>query len=116
MLDDYTIIPISPDMPEGTDFCIIIDNDLMEPVIKQGQRICVSRHQEPEEFELGVFYYEGRVYCRQFCEDYAGTLHLLCANPLRESENIAIGKDKREKCLGLGRVLLNKKPPRPMYL
>ena len=113
---DYSMIPISADMPEGTDFCIIINNDLMEPVIKQGERICVCRHQAPEEFEVGVFYYEGRVYCRQYCEDYAGNMHLLCANSLREKKNLCLGSKEKEKCLCLGRVLLKEKPPRPVYV
>lgn len=116
MADDFELIALSPDMPEGTDFCLIMDNDLMEPVISMGARVHVSRRIAPEELEVGIFLYKGTIYCRQYCQDYTGKLHLLCANPRCESENLCIGKDEKEKCLCLGKVLLKEKPPMPVYI
>ena len=116
MSPDYELIPIDADMPEGTDFCMIMDNELMEPLIPRGTRICVSRSMAPEEFEAGIFFYRGKIYCRQYCEDYAGNLHLLCANPARENENLCLDRKEKEKCLCLGKVLLKEKPPMPLYL
>lgn len=115
MQDYFELIALSPDMPRGTDFCLIMDNDLMEPVIQKGGRVCVSRHEEPAQMELGIFLYRGQVFCRQVCEDYAGNLHLLCVNPKAEAENLCLDKNERERCLCLGRVLLDKAPPMPIY-
>lgn len=112
----YTLIQRRADMPAGADFALVMDTELMEPLIKKGERVYVSRRESPEEFEVGLFYYMGQVYCRQFCEDMLGTLHLLCANPLSESENIAVPAAMRDKCLCLGKVLLKKKPPMPLYI
>lgn len=103
-------------MPEGADFCLIMDTDEMEPVITKGERVYISRRQSPEPMEVGVFYHKGRIYCRQYCEDYNGALILLCANPLRESENLILDKERRKDCVCLGKVLLKAKPPMPFYV
>ena len=111
----YSLIAKTQDMPQDADFCFIMDNDCMEPVIKQGQRVYVSRRLSPAELEAALFFYKGRVYCRQFCEDYAGRLHLLCANPLRERENLCLDREEKAQCRCLGKVLLDTKLPMPLY-
>lgn len=115
MLEDYRLIPRSDEMPEGTDFCLILDNELMAPLINKGEMIYISRSAAPEELEVGIFLYKGRIYCRQYCEDYAGNMHLLCANPACERENLCLSRAEKEKCLCLGKVLLEKKPTMPVY-
>ena len=116
MNEDFELIALRADMPEGTDFCLMLDNDLMEPLIAMGERVHVSRHITPGELEVGIFLYNGRIYCRQYCEDYIGNLHLLCANPRRESENLCLDRREKEKCLCLGKVLLKEKPGMPVYI
>lgn len=113
---DFELIPLSPEMPEGTDFCLIMDSELMEPLINKGETVCVCRSLAPEEMEVGIFFYKGKVYCRQYCEDYAGNLHLLCANPRRERENLCLSREEKAHCLCLGKVLLREKPLPPMYI
>lgn len=114
MREDYCLEDAAG-LPEGTDFCVIAESDCMEPYIKRGGRVCVSRKQTPAEGEAGLFLYRGVVYCRQWCEDYTGALYLLCANPRRESENIRIDRKERGQCRCLGRVLTDKKLPMPIY-
>ena len=114
MQEDYCLEDAAG-LPEGTDFCVIAESDCMEPYIKRGERVCVSRKQTPAEGEAGLFLYRGVVYCRQWCEDYTGALYLLCANPRRESENIRIDRKERGQCRCLGRVLTDKKLPMPIY-
>ena len=115
MPEHYELIERTGDMPQEADFCLTLEGDEMEPVIKQGSRVYVSRRESPGDMEAGVFYYRGRIYCRQLCRDYAGDIHLLCANPKRESENLRLTKGEMEKCLCLGKVLLEEKPPMPVY-
>ena len=111
----YSLIPAGADAPQGADFCFVMDSDLMEPLIARGARVYVSRRESPAEPDAALFYYRGKVYCRQFCEDYAGNFHLLCANPMRERENICLNKSERQRCHCLGRVLLDEKPTMPVY-
>ena len=42
MREDYCLEDAAG-LPEGTDFCVIAESDCMEPYIKRGERICVSR-------------------------------------------------------------------------
>ena len=60
-------------------------------------------------------YVDGDVFCKQWCVDYAGTLHLLSANPKREDANIVIPRDSGRSCVCFGKVLLNRSLPMPVY-
>ncbi len=115
MTEEYSFLPRTKETPEGADFCLRLDNDCMEPFLMRGELLYIDRHGAPEELQPGLFWYGGRVLCRQWCEDSAGTLHLLCANPKRESENLSLSKSEKAACLCLGRVVLKKRLPIPIY-
>jgi len=115
MSEDYTLLQRDRDVLDGADFCLRLDNDCMEPFIKKGALVCIDRHNTPEEMQPGLFYYQGRVLCRQWCEDSSDTLYLLCANPKRENENLSLDKNEKAACLCLGRVILDRKLPMPVY-
>ena len=114
-MEEYTLLPRSKGVPKGAELCLRLDHDLMEPWLKKGALIYISRGETPEEFQPGLFYYQGSVLCRQWCEDSEGNLHLLCANPRRESENLMLSPAEKAACLCLGRVLTKKKLPKPVY-
>jgi len=111
--DFYELIDRSSDIPEGADFCVTLSDRSMEPFFKCGSEVYVSAARAPAEFDAGIFLYEGKVLCRQWCEDFIGTLHLLPANPAFRSLSIAIPKHLRDKCLCLGSVISAIKLPRP---
>ncbi len=113
--EDYEELPRTADTPAGADFCITIRGDSMEPYIPDGSLVYVKRGAPLEEFEAGVFFVDGDVYCKQWCTDWAGTLHLLSANPLREDANIVIPRDSGRVCVCFGKVLLPRRLPKPEY-
>ena len=102
--------------PEAASFSLCITEDCMGPYILPGQKVYVSSSQKLSEFEVGIFYLNGKVLCRQWCEDITGALHLLAADPKRADANITLPRQERGKCLCLGRVLLEKAPPPPLHL
>ena len=115
--EDYFWLPRGEDLPPEADFCLTLDDDCMEPYLPCGQRICVQRSTGGlREFEAGLFYVDGKIYCRQWCVDYVGTLHLLCANPAREAQNLSIPRGSGRHVFCCGRVLLAQPLPRPQYL
>lgn len=114
--EDYDLVPRGADVPYSADFCIDIDGDSMEPYIANGQRVYVQRDTSMQEFDVGIFYVDGDVYCKQWCRDYAGTLHLLSANPRRRDANIDISKDSGRNVVCFGKVLLGRKLPAPEYV
>ena len=113
--EDYELIPRTVDTPAGADFCISIQGDSMEPWIPDGSVVYVRRDAPLREFEAGVFFVDGDVYCKQWCVDYAGTLHLLSANPKRRDANIVIPRDSGRTCVCFGKVLLHDRLPEPVY-
>lgn len=114
--DDYELIPRSAAVPSRADFCISIQGDSMAPYIPDGSLVYVRRDSPLREFDVGVFFVDGDVFCKQWCVDYAGTLHLLSANPRRQDANISIARSSGRSCVCFGKVLLDKHLPRPSYL
>lgn len=113
--EDYELIECPLNAPADADFCISISGDSMEPHIKDGEMVYVRRDSPLNEFDVGVFFVDGDVFCKQWCVDYSGTLHLLSANPDREDANIVIPRDSARSCICFGKVLLKERLGRPHY-
>lgn len=114
--EDYELVERTADVPFHADFSIDICGDSMEPYIKNGQRVYVQRDVSLQEFDVGIFYVDGDVYCKQWCRSYDGSLYLLSANPAREDANIYLSANAGRACICFGKVLLKKRLPRPTYL
>ena len=114
--EDYELIERGMDTPLDADFCISIQGDSMQPYIRDGSIVYVKRDAPLREFDVGVFFVDGDVFCKQWCVDYAGTLHLLSANPLRQDANIVIPRDSGRSCVCFGKVLLPTRLPAPDYV
>lgn len=112
--EEFEFRPAS-DAPEGAVFSLCITDDCMSPYICPGQTVHIAAGEKLEDFETGIFYYKGKVLCRQCCEDITGTLHLLAADPARADANISIPPECRGECLCLGRVILDEALPPPAY-
>ena len=113
--EDYELVPCGPEVPARADFCIDISGDSMEPYIHDGQRVFVKRDESLRDFDVGIFFVDGDVYCKQWCVDYTGTTHLLSANSAREDASLHIPRDSGRSLVYFGKVLLDRKPPRPVY-
>lgn len=113
--EDYENIPLDPAAPVGADFCITVRGDSMEPFIPDGSLVYVRRGAPLQEFDVGIFFVDGDVFCKQWCVDYGGTLHLLSANPVRQDANISIPRDAGRSCICFGKVLLPHRLPEPTY-
>ena len=114
--EDYEEIPLPDDAPANADFCITIQGDSMEPYIKDGSLVYVKRGAELREFEPGIFFVDGDVYCKQWAPGYAGENYLLSANPKRQDANITIYRDSGRNCVYFGKVLLRQRLPQPEYV
>ena len=111
----YELIERRADMPDGADFSVTLQDGSMEPFFPSGAEVYISVSHTPEEFEAAVFLYEGKILCRQWCEDFAGTLYLLPANPAYRDGCAAVPLWLRDRCLCLGSVISGGKLPRPVY-
>ena len=113
--EDYEMVPVDERTPPAADFSIRISGDSMEPYIPDGSRVFVQRDVSLSDFDVGIFYYNGDVYCKQFCASLPGHVHLLSANPLREDANVYIGPEESASLVCFGKVLLPRRLPPPVY-
>lgn len=113
---DYEMIPLPDGAPNGADFCIKIDGDSMEPYIKDGEMVYVKRGAPLQEFDVGIFFVGGDVYCKQYCPGYGGQLYLLSANPKRQDANVILMPEDARGCTCFGKVMLKHRLPKPMYM
>ena len=113
--EDYELLERDMNTPLEADFAVTVRGDSMEPYIRDGSLVYVQRDAPLREFDVGIFFVDGDVYCKQWCLDYAGTLHLLSANPLRQDANLVIPRESGRRCVCFGKVLLPTKLPEPVY-
>lgn len=113
--EDYELMPVLGDVPPRADFSISISGDSMAPYIEDGETVYVQRDASLEPFDVGVFFVDGDVLCKQYCSDSLGNLYLLSANPKREDANRIISPDSSSTVICFGKVLLKRKLPKPIY-
>ena len=114
--EEYVLEPRGGDTPTQADFAVTISGDSMEPHIHDGDTVYVQRDATLHEFDVGLFFVDGDVLCKQYCVDAERDLLLLSANPLREDANRRIAADSGSRVVCYGKVLLDHKLPKPAYL
>ena len=113
--EHYELIPLDSKAPRRADFCITIRGDSMEPYIHDGDLAYVKRDASLQPFDVGVFYVDGDVLCKQYCVDAYRNLYLLSANPAREDANRTILAESGSNVVCYGKVLLSQRLPQPIY-
>lgn len=112
--EDYEIVELD-DVPPGTDYCIKVSGDSMEPYIRDGSYVYVKRNADLSDFDVGVFFLDGDVLVKQVVTDAFRNVYLLSANPKRADANRTIWHDSSSTLVCLGRVIIGKLP-RPNYV
>lgn len=112
---DYEDLPRTSETPRGADYCLTVSGDSMLPYLYDGQMIYVSEDNPVRPLEIGVFFYRGAVYVKQYEPQPDGSVMLLSANPRRESNNVYIPAETVQDLLCYGKVINVRKPPRPVY-
>ena len=109
--DDYSdySIPVSV----NADFAVKIDGDSMEPYIADGSVALCKRGAIIHDGDVGLFFVDGDMKCKQYCQDYAGNVYLFSANRKRSDADVEIKASSGITLLCFGRVLLEKPIPLP---
>ncbi len=111
--EDYRLIPITGDIPRDADYAVRIDGDSMEPYISDGSRVFVTRTNELCPGDVGIFFVDGDMKCKQYCEDSFGNIYLFSLNRLRSDADMLISRTSGICVYCFGKVLLSKRPPLP---
>ena len=109
--DDYVMVPRDKNVPKDADFAVRIDGDSMEPYIADGSRVYVSRTNELKIGDVGIFFVDGNIKCKQYCEDNFGNIYLLSLNRDRSDADMTILASSGITVYCFGKVLMKTRPP-----
>lgn len=110
---DFVLIERTDETPENADFAVRIAGNSMEPHIKDGSRVYVTRTNELYDGDIGIFFVDGDMKCKQFCEDSFGNIHLFSLNRSLRDSDVMIRHDSASTILCFGRVIMPKRIPLP---
>lgn len=108
---DFDYIEIDTEKaPWNADFAVRIDGDSMEPYIRDGSIVYVNR--EPlQNGDVGIFYIDGDMICKQYYKDERGHTHLLSLNRNRsDADRFIHAQDTDTVMTYYGRVILPRRP------
>lgn len=103
--EDYILVKREKSVPKNADFAVRISGDSMEPYIKDGSRVYVSRTNELSTGDVGIFFVDGDMKCKQYWEDGFGNIKLVSLNRSRSEADMAISADSGITVFCFGKVL-----------
>lgn len=106
--EDYEV-PAS----SNADFAVRIDGDSMEPYIADGSVVLCKRGAIIHDGDVGLFFVDGDMKCKQYCQDYEGNVYLFSANRARSDADVEIKSSSGITLLCFGKVMLDKAIPLP---
>lgn len=109
--DDYEDYSVPSD--SKADFAVRIDGDSMEPYIKDGSVALCKRGAIIHDGDVGLFFVDGDMKCKQYCQDSEGNVYLFSANRKRADADVHIKASSGLTLLCFGKVLLSKSIPLP---
>lgn len=106
--EDYSVPDSSP-----ADFAAKISGDSMEPVLHDGEVALVKRC-PIENGDVGLFFVDGDMKCKQYCRDNFGNVYLLSVNRERADADSFISASSGVTLCCFGKVLLDRRLPLPI--
>ena len=96
----------------AADFALVMADDAMAPLFPRGSSVQIQRRAVLRHGDLGLFFVDGRVLLRQYCEDYSGAVYLFVLNRRLSRLDMRIPRSQGPVCC-FGRVPLDSPPPLP---
>lgn len=109
--DDYEDYAVSS--RSAADFAVRIEGDSMEPYIADGSIALCKRGEVIYDGDVGLFFVDGDMKCKQYCQDYAGNVYLFSANRRRSDADVEIKSSSGITLMCFGKVLLDRSIPLP---
>ena len=103
--EDFEYLEVGGEVPAFADFAVKIDGDSMEPYIMDGSIVYVN-HDPMANGDIGIFYCDGDILCKQYAKDEEGNVDLISLNRDREDADRFIDADSGLAFTCLGRVIM----------
>lgn len=109
--EDYEDYSVAADC--AADFAVKIVGDSMEPVLRDGGIALVQRA-PIENGDVGLFFIDGDMKCKQYCRDNFGNVYLLSVNRDRADADVTVPASSGVTLCCFGRVMLSRRLPLPV--
>mgnify|MGYP000119703737 CR=1 FL=1 len=109
--DDYEDYEVAAN--SEADFAGRIAGDSMEPYIHDDSIVLVKRGATIFDGDIGLFFVDGDMKCKQYCQDYLGNVYLFSLNRARRDADVTIPASSGITICCFGKVLLKGKIPLP---
>jgi len=106
--DDYAV-----EADSHADFAFRVSGDSMEPYIPDNSVQLAKRGAIIRDGDVGLFFVDGDMKCKQYCQDYYGNVHLFSLNRDRADADMYIPASSGIMLMCFGKVLLQEKIPLP---
>ena len=106
--EDYEDYTVPADC--SADFAVRIDGDSMEPYIHDGDTVLVQRA-PIENGDVGMFFVDGDMKCKQYCKDNFGNVYLISLNRSRADADVTVSASSGITLCCFGKVLLERRIP-----
>lgn len=107
--EDFDYVSVTGDVPPAAEFGVRIQGDSMAPYIADGSVVYVNR--DPlKAGDVGIFYVDGDVFCKQYYKDPAGIVYLFSLNRARSDADIVLTSAGGRSLVCFGRVILRAFP------
>ena len=107
--DDYTDYEVPKSSP--ADFAVRISGDSMEPYIADGSVALCKRGEIIRDGDVGLFFVDGDMKCKQYCRDNFGNVYLFSLNRARADADVTVSASSGVTLCCFGKVLLQRRPP-----
>ena len=102
--EDFDYLPVTEDVPRAAEFAVRIQGDSMEPYIRDGDLVYVNR--DPlAAGDVGIFWVDGDILCKQYYKDPAGTVYLFSLNRARSDADVVLTAGSGRTLACFGRVI-----------
>jgi len=103
--EDFEYLEVKDNVPRQADFAVRIDGNSMEPYLMDGSIAYVNR--DPlTDGDVGIFFLDGDMLCKQYHQDAEGDVHLLSLNRERSDADRTIPAESGSTLSCYGRVIL----------
>lgn len=109
--EDYEEHAVGAD--NRADFAARIGGDSMEPWIHDGDIVYCQRRIDLRDGDVGIFYTDGGMVCKQFLRDSEGNVHLFSLNRARADADVFYPASSGMALFCYGKVLMPERIPLP---
>ncbi len=109
--EDYEDLAVPADSP--ADFAARIAGDSMEPWIHDGDTVLCRRSVDLHDGDVGIFYANDGMVCKQYYRDSEGNILLFSLNRERREADVFHSHDSDMPLVCYGQVLLDQRIPLP---